>query len=231
MTWTPLPSRDGSAMGSARDPDVGPMSIVSLGPPYPGASLVPPAVIPAPPLLPDSANDVLVARTLVSTYRQAAESRTKERCFVLARVDLVRSRHYAPLVACGLLLREKKIPPAAWAAWAIDLWRQHEKGVPPISLVWSKERVAKRSGWFRKEASSYVGGVVLYGPAHRDLIVRWERMARDLYRLEDPSGAAAVVERHFPGDAFDGHVRRAREEAEAKQRELRDLVEQGAWLW
>lgn len=229
--WSTLPDC-GSCLTGLPESAVPVRSKLVFGPPYPGASVVEPATVPPPPLLDPTASERSWALALVRAYRGAVSSRTKKACFVLAKGDITASRYYPMLLSGARKLIEHKLPPAAWAAWSVDVWRSRgEKDAPPLAYVWGAKRIEERRGWFRHEAASYEGGMALYGRAHRTLLAKWNAMAAELMRVVDPADGPKVVERHFPGRSYDALVEAARREAVATNGELQARLESGEWLW
>lgn len=206
-------------------------------PPFPGASSVPPAVIPNPPLIDPKASDKDLAMTLIRAYRGAVDSRYGGRCMVHASGDITRSKNFKALVDAGKALIDHEIPPAAWAAFSVDTWRKysHEalaKKPPPVTWAMNAKRINDRRGWFRAESDNYTGGRVIYGNAHQDLIKRYDLMRREARAaLADGRPVSEVVERHFPDGMFQRLVDQARREAVENQQRLRHLVQRGEWLW
>ena len=222
----------GLSFGGNRPADApNPMSNLCFAPPYPGATKIPPALVPEPPLLDPTDGERVWAHTLMAAYRGAVESRTKKRCFVLVRGDLMKSKYAALLVAAARKLIEHKIAPAAWCAWSVDVWRNTQHGSPPLGMVFGLKRIDERRGWFHSELQNYAGGLTIYGKTYRALLKAWTDMAGELYRLRDSSKAPEVVERYFPGRRYEDLVAAAREEAAATTRRLREAAERGVWLW
>lgn len=222
----------GLAFGDPKDPTAdGPLSNLRFAPPFPGSSRLPPATVPAPPLLDPSKSPLALARTLLSAYRGAYQSRYGKPCFILARGDLERSRFFPLLVGAARSFVEHSIPPAAWCAWSLDVWRKGHDTSPTLSFVFNSRWISQRRGWFRRDASSYVGGLALYGRAHRALLEAWFAMADALYRAPSDAIAEEIVERHFPGRRYDELVAAARREVAETMRRMQDAVEREVWLW
>jgi hypothetical protein len=201
-------------------------------PPFPGVSVVAPALVPDPPLLDASLSEVARVWKLVRAYRAVVEAKCGERCFAFARGDVRRSSLYRGMANGAAALIEHGIAPIAWAAWTTDVWqRDGNRSAPPVPLVWGAKRIAERRGWFRRESLTYMGGRAVFGPKLRELIRRWHALAGALIRADEPSGGAALVERWFPGTRYDDLVREAKVESARKNAELRARAEDGEWLW
>lgn len=231
--WTAAP---GGGIGLGIDPMDGPPAILRLrsAPPFPGVAVVAPAVVPEPPMLDPFATERSHVFHLAAVYRAAVTAKMHQPCFVLLR-GLDRSPHYRTLANAAQALIKHHIAPAAWAAWTVDVWCRDGDRVqpPPINLVWGAKRITERRGWFGKEAASYMGGRAVFGPIHRSLLTRWYALGFELMMGPDrtPEEVAVVVEKHFPGTAYDDLVRSATVEASKKQAELLARAEALDWVW
>lgn len=209
-------------------------------PPFPGASQVPLCVVPNPPALDPSGSEEVWAETLARAYRGAAESRFGVRSFVLARGDIRRSKLYGTLVACARALVRHEIPPAAWAAFSMDVWKRYGNGKaklkpPPVRWVFTEKRVEDRKGWYRAEGGAS-GGQIIFGDAHKDLMRRYTAMQRDIGHatvngMVGVAQARQIVDSHFPDGLYDRLVDEAKAEVDDNKARLRRLVERGEWVW
>ena len=204
-------------------------------PTYPGSNLIKTATVPHPPQLDPDAKPVEWAERLAQAYRGVAEARTGKRCWVFARGDITRSKHYNRFVAAARALIEHEIPPAAWASFSFDVWRDHAKRnvdkPPPVTWVFAENRIHKNRGWFRSAgAGAGMGGRVVLGEKHRALLTRYGQMKWEL-RLTPDEEVAEVVERFFPGDTYDRMVEDSLREVEDIQASLRSRAASGQYLW
>jgi hypothetical protein len=112
------------------------------------------------------------------------------------------------------MLRGRDIPPAAWVAFSFEAWASlHVSGGPPRpGWVYSASRVAKWDEFREAATERYLRARLASVPEHRQLCADWHRMWGDLLqaRPSSRSGVADIVERHFPGDAFERRLTQAR---------------------
>lgn len=204
-------------------------------PSYPGPTVMPPAVVPRPPKLPEDLSDLDVAQWLAKSYRGAVEARYGERCYVLARRgELAKSRFMKVLVDGGRTLSDYDIAPAAWAAFSVEVWKRHEssKKPPPINWMFAPNRIEERREWFEEEEGAYNGGRVVYGEAAQDLMRRYVQMLGTLtWAKKTEVEVKKVVERFFPDGLYDRLLAVAREQARDDQRLLDEAVVRGEWVW
>ena len=204
-------------------------------PTYPSSDLIMPAMTPGPPQLDPNAIEVEWADRLAQAYRGAAEALTGKRCWVFTRGDITRSKHYARLVAAARALIEHEIPPAAWASFSFDVWRDYtrsdKKKPPPVTWVFAEGRIHKNRGWFRSDgAGSGMGGRAIFGETHRALLAQYAQMRWEL-RVTADEDVSGVVERFFPGDTYERMVEASLREAEDIQTSLRHRATSGQYLW
>jgi hypothetical protein len=218
---------------------------VAAAPPFPGASLLAPAILPSPPTLDAEASPLERTQVLARAFRAGVESRFGEgAAFTAPRPGEVRaSKHYATLLAGAEALIAAEIAPAAWVAFSCDLWKRYaverateKKGSkaatrrgPSVAWVFNPKRIAERAGWFRAEETTYSGGLAVFGPKHKALLQRHAEMRAALHRAAEP--AADIIHRYFPPGAFDRAVAAARRENAEIQQRLRDGVQTGEWFW
>lgn len=205
-------------------------------PPFPDIAMINPAVVPAPPKLkPDDRSRDQVA-ALVKAYKSAVLAKYGQRIWSL-RTGYQLERHplYPKLLAAAKMVLDLGLSPIAWAAWSIDVWREHNakaKKPPPVQWVFAESRLTERVGWFRRD-SGYAGGRIELGAVARNLLARYSSMQAELVGAQDHSAVTiqTIVEHWFPGSLFEDLVDRARVEAAEIQRELNNKAERGEWLW
>ena len=206
------------------------LDALQFAPPYPGISVVAPALVPPPPLLDAEWGDEELAAKALDAYRKVAAHRTRRRCFILRSGP---GRFFRLILEGARKMLEFSIPPIAWCAWSWDLWHVRSRSTPPIHYVFGARRIEQRRGWFRSEALAYLGGAARYGEAHRKLLSRWESMAADLRRTDAKSEAEvrAAIARWFPDGKYERMIAEARAEASAEDARLHEALERGEWLW
>lgn len=203
-------------------------------PEFPGMDLLEPAVVPSPPKLNSDDPDGSWCMALVRAYRGAVQSRYKVRSGAFRQNNIATSKYAKGLVEAAKKLLEHDIPPAAWAAFSLDVWRKYGEGKgsekpPALQWVFAAKRIEERRGWYKAESSSYTGGRVLFGKSAKELFERYQQMRVGLLCTELP--VAQVVAQHFPDGLYDRLLRRAREEAQAERTRLKAALAQGEWLW
>lgn len=204
------------------------LDLLQYAPPYPGTSVVAPALIPSPPLLDAEAGDDELAVRALEAYRMVAEARTRKRCYVLRNGP----GRFRGIIAPGARkLAEHSIPPIAWCGWSFDLWAQRSSALPPVPFAFGHRRIETKRGWFWSEAGAYMGGNARYGAAHLLLLQRWQAMAREIHGARSREEAEAIARRWFPGRAYERMVTEAVVESQAETARLHDALRRGEWLW
>lgn len=200
-------------------------------PPFPGPSVVSPPRVPEPPQLPaDLAPDdkaALVARA----YRTTISARYGFRCMTLANVgDIEQRKEFKDLAASADLLVAHRIPPIAWVAWSVDVWRHFGKSNRPPSIRWvfNPQRIEKWHGWFHSEQQGYRGGQLVPVPALRELYFRFEKMRFAIIRGAEQ---AAAVAQHLPRHEYERLLAEARMQIAEIQLDLNRKVQAGHFLW
>jgi len=199
-------------------------------------SLLGAAIVPDPPLLDASLDDLQRATLLVKIYRQVVENRTKERCFAFSRGALSQSKHYGMIVKAAKAFIERGISPAAWIAWCIDTAKHNaeERGedfkLPPLTVIFSAKSIKTPRGWFSRIAPSYAGGRVVVGRKQRSLFDRYSRMRLALDQENAWKSPEPVIARFFP-DGYDQAVADVKAEIVATQAQLRSRVAAGEIFW
>jgi len=197
-----------------------------------------PVMIPNPPLLDPADIPGRKAYLLQRWFEGAVEARTKKRCWSFRSEragHITQSKHFGLLVKAAEVFIAHDIAPAAWCAFSMDVWLEHEnKGAMPIPWAFSPKRIEERRGWFRSVSSDYSGGRVLHSDAGRELMQRQARLDRAL--------------RTLPGDATDEQIsacvsgvltieHQARliasvqEAAKLMNDDLANKVYAGEWVW
>ena len=201
-------------------------------PVYPGFAEVGWPVVPPPPLLAPAAGPIERAAALLKAYRGAVKSRYGVDPWG-ARGPAATHRHYRALVEASEALVERKIAPAAWAAWSCDAWRTFKGGKrpPPIPWVFSAKRIDERAGWFASEESGYTGGKVVAGPKYLELLRRYQAARFAVDRAGPDERPRRVFERFFPGDAYPRLLAEARAEVAWTVDSLRKQADLGVFLW
>ena len=217
-----------------------PSSFSGTLPRYPGQSVVSPAFVPQPPVLaPTMAPEVMVSK-MVAAYRGAVDRKfPKQRCYVLARGDVRKSKHYKKLLEFAHELIDHDIPPAAWAMFSVERWAKSPAAaspsrpkIPSLAFVFSLTRIDDKHRWQFREAygDGRIGGRAVFGKHHRELLAKYRGLALRVActRNED---RAALVQEIFPGDLYEDLVDLAKMEAVENRLRLEDQIKRGAYVW
>jgi len=207
----------------------------------PAKALVPPApwnvegleppVVPAPPLLPARPDPDGDARALLLAYQGVVGALTGRPCLLLAgRGQLEGSAEFDRLVRCAAALREEGIAPVAWAKWSASAWAR--PGTAPLRWVFSAQRVVDEAGWFGEDAER-MGGRVVYGPSHTELIRRHAQMSLAVRHAQmSRSGKEkAYVEYCFPAGLYEDLVAKAKAECSEAKEHLARRIARGEYVW
>jgi len=213
---------------------------------YPGVpceptlSAVPPVVMPGPPLLQDDEPLGAQVEFVAATWEHAVVHHFggKKRSVFRRRGGVLGSAYFDAMADAVAAFAEHEIPPAAWLAFSFAIWGEHHKPngkkakPPPLKWAFDATRVSERRGWFRNATSS-LGGNVVFTPPHRQLVQRHAVMRMALLRLVDPPAESVrqVVDRYFPGQLYTELVGTARAESKTLKSRLRCQAERGEWLW
>lgn len=215
--------------------------------PYPSASILAPAYIPSPPLIgPLSAREKV--KLLVRTYSEAVRALYKTPVFVNPPAKLVfdvlsgskvKMPDYStpwsvPLLQAADALVEHEIPPAAWAAFSIDAWREYApdgqgERPPRLKWVWSAKRIEERFEWFLSEENVYMGRRAVFGPKHRALLDRYHEMTSEIARTR--GNEREIAGQYFPGETYRRMLDAALAEVQETQQRLDADAKEGVWLW
>jgi hypothetical protein len=246
-------------------------------PPYPGLAIVPHVVLPDPPQLNPGLLDWRRVEVLVRAYRGAVHARLGIQGALLPRRALLeRSAAYEKLVEAAMVIIREQLPPAGWAAFSCEVWRDYgpegaeeetiapaclpvrrpvepdadsrqldallrqirqkaaaPRPPPPVTWVFMTSRMEQHAAWYRGEAESYGGGLVVFGPSAKELMARYRAMALAVQRSPSRGEAAvrAIVAEHFPGDTYATLLGRARAEADEHRTRLVGRLRRGDFLW
>ncbi len=211
----------------------------TLVPAYPGPFVVPLLCVPRPPKLTPAMGAGERLRRCAVAYTGACTRAvgTKLHLGDNRTADTVRirddGRRFAAL-ATRLLADE--IPPAAWCAFSVDMWRmyyaEHYKPRSVLSkrpsAIWvcSAEHYADHLEWYWIEAARYNGGHAVLVDEHRELLVQWSRMRDELLRYVSSRSVLVrddvygIVRRHFARGAYEYMVKRAQQAVAKQQAEI-----------
>lgn len=202
-------------------------------PPFPDFDVVMPARIPSPPHLDPNESTDNNAQLLDRAYRQALQFRLG--MTTRSARNISRSKNYKALVRAVEDVLSAEVDPTSWAVWSATVWKDFAcKGRklrrPTVAWMFSAKRLKERAGWFRRE-SRQLGGQLIYGKKHRELLSRYARMHSELRKT--PRGdVAAIVDHHFPPRAtYDQLVNAARAEADANRRRYETILSRGGFIW
>lgn len=235
--WSVSPD-DGAFIAGTRAPVVVPPGTLAQLPPFPGLSVVQPATIPPPPLLPDDVDDDRDVETLRTAYAVAHDAIVGG--FAAGARGTLSPRARKALVAAAGAIREARVSPLRWAEFALRLWadggaleqkrkagsRARRRGAP-MSYVWNATTIRKHSEWCRLECDRR-GSTLVFTRSLRALLHRWQSAAGAVLRGAPLSDA---MTRFLPGDTYDRLMRRAQEEAKHEQANIDARVASGENLW
>lgn len=211
--------------------------VPGLVPPYPDNQIMRAARLPSPPPLGADLTKTDQVWRLVYAYRGAVERTFGVPRPVFARGKLRESKFFGDLVVAATAAVEHEIAPIAWACWSTEVWVSGDgaqsKKPPPLTWVWSSNRIRGRRGWFGHEAGAFDGGRVYPSEAQLEYRRRYKLMMAELARLNpDPSESEIrrVVAAAFP-DGWDDLMEDAWNENAKMQAALNAMVARGEWVW
>jgi len=191
--------------------------------------VIPVAMIPDPPLLPNKISDDQIVAWLVKAYNGAKQSRYPSSVYVKCI-----SMHYNSLHACGCKLREYHIAPAAWAAFSIDLWKKapnKRQAIAPITWVFNATMVLSRIELYEIDRLNYRGGQIVENEHSREIKRRELLMQRDLLNADSKGELAIDIKsRYFPGGLYEQLFKAAKRQAEIDQARLDEQAQRGDWM-
>lgn len=211
-------------------------------PAYPGSAVVKTAIIPHPRALSAETSDADAVQLCLKLFRAAAFIRFGVRSYLYARTrDITTVKDWKKFKACVTKMREHDIAPATWIMWSFDAWCSfggHEK-TPPITWVFSANRVDLRHGWFNSEEHSYQAHTIQHGPIAKDLLRRWSRMRQTLCMVALAESrnhdlgfnSDDVIRLYFPGTTYADMVRATRREALDITTDIANRIKAGEWVW
>lgn len=227
-------------------------------PPPPTTKLLKVAKVPYPKLLPDGMSDAQAARVLAKLYKECAEAKLGAPTYLFARGDIRNSKHYRTLVDAAHTLRDLSIAPAAWIAWAFDMWSivTQSEMIAPVRYVFKPERIIDRVNHFRAKENHCKGGQLKFNASALECIRRyraWEgemtRVRMQITNLGHTTNYGAprslahedvvqfidaleeqLYRKHFP-DGWQHYYRRAREDGDSDQIEYWRMLDDWQFLW
>ncbi len=210
-----------------------------LLPPAPAAALIPTVPVPAPAELPCDATDAEAVEMLARAYRGAVERTFGTPSMLMLRGATAAHKDFARLLLVARLMQAAGVPPAAWVLFSFSVWREYGpkskrgKHSPPVSFVFSAKRLAERIEWFESQRDRWSGGQMLLVPEHQALLRDYQAMWSELLMQEpaDREGVRVIVERWFPGDAWERRVALAQAQAAELKLRVRERVRAGGVLW
>lgn len=205
-------------------------------PPYPDTTVIPAVRIPKPPLLDPACSEVEWVQNLAAGYRGAIWSFYRKRSWFMSRPrKLAQHKSFGALSEFADRLHLAEVSPASWALFSMESWRfmSITKNPPKLSWVFSPKRLVSQMEWFDDETNRWTGGRVKYAERHLELLVRWQRMWRELL-CKRPTGRLsllAIVDKHFPGNAYEAAVDLACGESRRMQLDVDERIAQGEIVW
>lgn len=153
-------------------------------------------------------------------------------------------KHYKLITDFAKELIRNKLAPAKWIMFSFYVWDEHispqmkkkkkGKSLPNVEWVFSIQRLNKNYGWCSYLSQDYIGGTIVYCPAHRELMSRLQNMRHALTRLPPDSNEHAIretVHRYFPPGMYEKLLRDGNKHSAEIQKSLNKLAEDGDWLW
>lgn len=210
-------------------------------PPYPTTRDLPHARVPAPPLLPAQLDDRVKVEWLCRYYKYAIRWAFRDK--TLTKLDLKKwDREYKLLLASAEKLIAYRIPPAKWAMFKLDLWKEElglRKGKhPPLTWLWSTDWLddPQKRAWFWNETGDrYTIGLIVVPEAIEELQKRHEKMRRSLrmsrVRVWEKDKIREIKEKFFPGTLYEDLIQRGELEAQSTQASLTTRATEGGWPW
>lgn len=132
-------------------------------------------------------------------------------------------------------MRLSGVLPAAWVAFSFDVWRMAGRTDGPPTMAWtfSLNRLRDARGWYEQELERYTGSTFVVSDELRRLQHAHDAMWQDMLRENPQDGPStwAVIDRHFPGDAWERAVERAAAGQRRLRRDIDEAVARGAILW
>ena len=205
-------------------------------PPYPGASIIPPVMIPPPPQIPNDATESERAAILAQCYRAAVTNVLGRRCYSFARGDIAKSKPYKTLVTASRLLEKYKTAPLAWSMWSCGVWKKWKGSSknPPITWVYGMPRIDGKIDVFNREYVDSSARSVLT-QSHRVLLNRYTEMTVELTKLENLGATEQqrkqVVDTYFPDGMYWRLVDRINSERDSYQQAINVRINRGEWVW
>lgn len=208
---------------------------VRLLPPYPGLEVIPPVRRPAPRPLPDRIDPEDAARFLAASYRGAVAEkfpRAELSRFLRGRTRPKDHKHFKLLVDAAEHMRAQKIAPGAWALFSCDVKiaaTQPRPQIPQVPWVYSLKRLQTRQEWFEDDRDEYAVERHEFGYYHLQLLADWNRMWSELRRIAPDTRPQVmeVVDRFFPGHAYEKRLRDALSEVKRRQIDVDRAVAAG----
>ena len=207
-------------------------------PPYPGLAVVQPAVIPAPPMVPDEAGEEVCVTMLLSAYGTTLR-RAAPREFNPYSKHAPKAAERKLLVAAAHALRQHGVSPLRWCEFSFGVWKhgrdadkaggkEQRAERPALRVVYSLKRVEETAGWARNEYERR-GEQVVFTRSLRSLLERHALMVSlVLGGKHTPESAAAEC---FPGDTYARMVEKARADARREQAAIDTRMAAGEYLW
>lgn len=226
----PLPDEGDAVLGTV--PDRLPTPLLQLD--VPDLGQLGGVVVPEPPLLNPEDTRERHAFLLSSWFTEGLHHAYGKRPWVFGRCAITDHKYFPMLCLAARAFQAHAIPPAAWIAFSIDVWRQHNTSdFPPATWVFSAKRIEERRAWFRQECTAYLGKDVSLSPSARALAVLRDRLMRALREefVETDAHARRVVDRYLPEERCAHLQARARQETRDLNADLRRRMHLGKWVW
>ena len=197
-------------------------------PPWPPvmAAEVPPAIV-----LTEKVSSLETVRHLAGCYRETARVCLGRKTGFMTYGSPLKHKQAPRLLEMAELFRGEFVAPAAWVRWSFEVFKV---GVlPSAAWVFSPKRWATHFSWFCDCRGAFEDGRLVYAAAYRSLTNLLENMWRELLRVRPQTRGELldIVDRYFPEDDYEAHVRRARAATLRLQQEIdQAMVERGFYV-
>jgi len=207
-------------------------------PPFPGVAVVPPARIPAPPMVAADSSPEARLKMLLAAYDTTLKRKLPQE-FNPVRKHGPRAADKKLLLAAAEALHAHDVSPMRWVEFSFDQYaigREADKAAgkreraarPPLQVVFAVKRIEETAGWCRSTYDDR-GATLVLTRSLKSLIARYQQM-RTAVQVGKLSPAAAVAQ-HFPNGLYDRMVAAAAKDARREQELIDTHIANGEYLW
>lgn len=218
-----------------------------LIPHYPGTTIIKPARIPAPPKLTgDRDHDALLCWIAYEAtgrhyFKVFARGSYASRLPSLDSLYELPMRQHRLYDRAARMLLERNTQPMVWCAWVCKSWQTYgplrfRMRRPPITWVYSTKRMKEKNDLFGALAGAERGAKLVFAPAHKTLITKWELMRAALMQAHLKQGltertVSSIVRASLGTREFQTLVHRAHRQTVEKQSEIDHSIASGDYVW